>query len=115
MRVYLEKVGYRDSITDKEEIVWYWTQKAKFHPYKSHQTKYWINLFEMYKDNLAKSESFELLNFLRGKVTDEQLKNRELWRKKQKAQSDLELDRWKQFAVDRAEEKKLRSSLKNLN
>ena len=114
-RIYLERVGYRDSVKDKDLITWFWEHHTIMRYPKNFVTKFWLDLLERYGSHLLKDESFELLQYLHDKVSLTQIANRNKWRAKQKETSEAEMAKWKDWQKRFETQKKLKSSLNNLN
>jgi hypothetical protein len=76
MNIYFEGLGYRNPISDYEQIKWYFNQVAKSKP-KGHDTRYWLNLREWYAEKLFKMEAYELLALIINKATDAKEKKKD--------------------------------------
>jgi len=115
MKIYLDRVGYRDTVKDFEQITWFWEHAPQMKWAQRFQTKFWLDLLERYGSMLLKDESFELLQYLNDKVTGEQVTNRNKWRQKQKATSEAEMKKWSDWREKYKDEKILKANLNNLN
>lgn len=90
MKLYLEGLGDRDVVTDKDQIIWFMDQIVK-RKSKAEATKFWLSFRESYFDALIKAEAYELLNYIKTKATDAKLKRRQEWRKKSKEKAEKEI------------------------
>lgn len=91
MNIYIDGLGYRNPIADKDQIIWYFEQTAKT-KHKSHVTRYWLNLKERYAKPLLTLEAFEVLAYITSKSTTAQEKRRAEYRRKAKLTAQMEMD-----------------------
>lgn len=112
--VYISDLGYRNPLTDFDQIIWYWNNTVERYNRQSHKSKFWLDLFERHAKRFKELEAFELLNFLKQKVTAEQLRNRHTRRVLNQVKSQLELDHWKDYTEQREIKKDLVGTI-NLN
>ncbi len=102
-QVYVEGLGYRNPKEEREQIMW-WMDNYTKNMNKPCATKYWLNALERLENRLLELQAYELLEFLKGRVTERQKKNREQWRIKSKQNAILEMakvDWWQQYKVKR--------------
>lgn len=91
------ELGHRNPVTEKDQIIWFWTQRAKSYKQKNHQTRYWLDLREIYEPHLKKMEAFELLAFLIEKASDKKMVIRMKHRLLQSVENllfDARIDEW---------------------
>lgn len=92
MKMYFDGLGYRDTVKDKNDIIWYFEQIAKTKTGRNgEETKYWLNLREWYGEKLLKHEAYEVLEFIKIKATDAKVKRREMFREKSKIKAEKEM------------------------
>lgn len=113
-RIYIFQFGYRNPLTEWEEIIWIWKQQAKRYKRAQHITKYWLDINEQYRDYFIKIQAFELLSFLESMVTEEKVMNRAKYRLKAQADSLLELAKFEDWHNNQKLKYEL-LTLKNLN
>jgi hypothetical protein len=89
--VYFEGLGYRNPVSDKDQIIWFFEQTAAT-KHKNHVTRYWLDLKEWYMKCLLEREAYELLAFIMDKLTTAQEKRRQESRKKSKAKAEKEME-----------------------
>ncbi|MGL4282742.1 MAG: hypothetical protein ACRCSI_03615 [Eubacterium aggregans] len=99
MNVYFDGLGYRNPITDYQQIVWFLEQIAA-NKSKSIATRFWLDIKDRYSKQLVKAEAFELLNFIQSKSTTQQEIRRALSRIKTKAKNKKEIEAWMDLADD---------------
>lgn len=63
MNIYFDGLGYRNPITEHEQIIWFLEQTVAGKS-KSVATRHWLDIKERYTKQLIKIEAFELLNFI---------------------------------------------------
>lgn len=94
MNIYIDGLGYRNPIADKDQIIWYFNQISNTKG-KGEATKYWLNLREWYAERLLTLEAYELLDFIKAKATDARMKRRKQFREKAKETSEKEMENLK--------------------
>jgi len=110
MRIYFEGLGYRNPITDKDLLIWYFGQTAKSKP-KNHVTRYWLNLKEWYAKKLLEMEAFEVLAYITEKSTTAQEKRRAAFRIKAKQKAQLEMEQFNEWYDERKAKQELISQI----
>ena len=113
-KIYINELGYRDAISEQEQISWFWKQYVKRYVSKNHRTRFWLDLMERYEKHFLKIQAFELLKFLKEQLSDEQIENRKMWKLKMKMKSQLELEHWKDWRRDYEFKNKL-TTIQSLN
>lgn len=108
MNIYFDGLGYRNPITEYQQIVWFLEQTCKGKS-KSIATRFWLDIKERYTKQLVKAEAFELLNFIQSKSTTQQEIRRALSRIKTKEKNKKEMDE----IMDYIEQLKLKRELIN--
>ncbi len=91
MNIYIDGLGYRNPVSDYEQIIWYLEQICAAKS-KSVATRYWLDMKERYSKQLLKVEAFELLNFIQSKSTAQQEIRRALSRIKTKEKNKKEME-----------------------
>lgn len=91
MKIYIDYLGYRDSIKEFEEIKWFLNQREK-NLSKRRITSFWLDFRKNYFDRLLDNQSYEMVDFIQQKLTNQQIKNRERWKKKQKENAIKQMD-----------------------
>lgn len=92
LEIYLDEIsGYRNVFKDKDQIIWLWEQYSKRYKSKSQITRYWLNLLERHEKRFLEIQAFEMLMYLKSKVTKEQTENRYKRRLQMHATAQLEL------------------------
>lgn len=104
--IYINGLGYRNSITEKEQIIWYFEQMAASKS-KSFATRYWLDLKETYTNALLKFQAYELLEYINSKSSKEQDMRRALSRIKAKEKQEKELEHWQEWREKRVVTKEL--------
>lgn len=94
--MYFDVLGYRDTIKDAEQIMWFFKQTAKSKT-KAHATKYWLDLKERYSEKLIKQEAYELLNLINEYATAAKIKRRNAFREKAKKEAELEMQNFNKW------------------
>lgn len=82
-------LGYRNPITESEQIIWFWEQQAK----KVHTKRlscFWLNVKEIYGKQLLRMKADELNEYISGKTTEKQQQKRAEYRLVSTAKAQLE-------------------------
>lgn len=96
--IYLSEFNvYRNALTDTEQIIWFWQQYVKRYKSKNHITRFWLNLLERHEKHLNKIQAYELLDFLKSKVSEEQILNRVKAQLFAKINAQLEMEKWQEW------------------
>ena len=106
MNIYFDGLGFRNPITEYEQIIWFLEQTIRGKS-KSVSTRNWLDIKERYTKQLIKIEAFELLNFIQSKATAQQEIRRALSRIKTKENNKKEMDKLTSWL----EHKKLKKEL----
>ena len=108
-RIYIDKLGYRNPITDAKTIIWFFKQQEKIIR-KREQTVLYLNILEN-KKYLLEVQAFELLAFIESRISKKQKENRENWKAKKEIQNHLFLQEMKDWQNDYNLKKKLFSNI----
>jgi hypothetical protein len=112
--IYIDDLGNKHPIKDKDTIIWFWEQRIKLYNKQNAKTRYWLNLLESLERRLIRLQAFELLYFLKSKVTAEQMNNRHAQRAIAKAKAQLEWDSMQDWYTNYKLKVEL-TTIKNLN
>lgn len=82
MKIDLEYIGTYNAKTSFNSIIWCINALHKTRS-KRAKTKYLLDIYEKYFNDLVKNECFELLQYLSDNLTNKQIENRFKWRNKQ--------------------------------
>lgn len=95
--IYIEGLGYRNSLTEASQIIWFLQQYVKRYRAKSQITRFWLNILENHEKRLLEVSAYELLSFLKSKVSDEQRFHRIKVRLMGQINGQLELEKMKSW------------------
>lgn len=112
--IYIDELGYKNVFADKDTIIWFWEQRIKLFARQNAKTRYWLNILECNEKALLKYQAFELLLYLKQKVTQEQINKRFAARAVAKAKAQLEWDALKEWQSNYKLRVEL-TTIKNLN
>ncbi|GAB3822239.1 hypothetical protein [Pontibacter rugosus] len=90
INIYINGLGYRNPVTEADQIIWFWNQLAKT-TYRKVPTRFWNSIKEQYKRRLLDLEAYEVLAFINDKTTSAQEKRRIAAREKAKAKAQIEM------------------------
>lgn len=112
--IYIDELGYKNPFVDKDTIIWFWEQRISKFNRQNAKTRYWLNLLECHEKTLLRLQAFELLLYLKQKVTQEQMDKRFAARAVAKAKAQLEWESLKEWRSNYQLKVEL-TTIKNLN
>jgi len=68
--IYIAGLGYRNPITEHEQIAWFLEQMSKQLNSKR-RNAYWVNVRNSFGQKLINMQAYELLAFIKSKIPDE--------------------------------------------
>lgn len=95
--IYIYELGYRNAVTEYEDIIWFWEQCSKRYKSKAVITKYWLGVLNAHEKHLIKIQAYELLATLKSKVTKEQRINSAKHKLRRKAEAELEMKKYMEW------------------
>ncbi len=98
MKIYIERVGSFDAVTEWETILWFWEQSLKNRP-KGYITKFWLRIQQCYMEGLIKDQAYELVHHIKQNVKADAEKRREYYLKKQREKAALELENFEKLKL----------------
>lgn len=98
--IYINGLGYRNPVTEADQIIWYWNQLAKT-TYRKVPTRFWNSIKEGYKRKLLSLEAYEVLAFINDKTTSTQEKRRIAAREKAQARAKIEMRNFERYWKER--------------
>jgi hypothetical protein len=88
-KIHIPFFGWINPIEEWETVAWAWDASIK-NLKQSQRTKFWLDLKERMKDKLLDLHAYELLSHIDSKITVEQERRRDYYRKKVQRQSEAE-------------------------
>lgn len=117
-QIHIEGLGYRHPIREVEQIKWFMEKYSdRFVPQRL-KTRYWLDFWELNRNHLFSVGAFELIAFIKTKVSDKQIENRIKYRLEHELKLQLQIKELREECENIKKREARRAELKqhiNLN